>query len=152
MFGNMNRASPSSHIRWVTTSDEKPIASEEPKAKPARPLIVAMNPRRVCGSPDAAAAGRTCAGLAGIGGTSIFFLATAGASVGAALAAAADLVTGPGLAALRAAARMLAVSFAAAGPAGLASVLAGVGFAAAAGAGLGTAGSLAGFGAAAGAA
>src|SRR4051812_1773207 len=129
MFGNMKRARPSSHIRCVIASDENPTASEEPNRKPK---ALAMKVRRVAAG-VAAGAGRAYSGLAGIGGMVSFFFPSA---TGWLLAAASAFVMGPGLAPLRAAAKMLAVSFgaAAAGADGLASAagLAAAGFAAAA--------------------
>src|SRR5689334_6721613 len=73
MFGNINRAKPSSHIKCVTASDVKPTASDDPNNTPP---AAAKNERRVVAATGVAAArGRAYSGFAGIGGTSIFFFA-----------------------------------------------------------------------------
>src|SRR5688572_27567657 len=111
MFGNMNRAKPSSHIKFTAANDVKPTARDEPNSAPA---AAARKVLRVVSSPAGTTAALALAysGFAGIGGTSSLFFAGAGA--GAAFAAASAFVIGPGFAVFLAAARMLAVSFGAA--------------------------------------
>src|SRR5262245_44830973 len=101
----MNRAVPSVHNPNVAASDEKPRPSDVPSMKPS--------PWRRSSSASALAGlALAASGLTGIGGT--LGLAGLGASALALAAgdwaAASALVTGPGFAPLRAAARMLAVS------------------------------------------
>ena len=111
MFGNMNRAKPSSHIRCVTASDVKPIASDEPNSTPA---AAAKNDRRVVAFCNYFGRHRTCVVRLGRHRRNFDFLLCRGRGRRRPSAAASAFVIGPGFAPFRAAARMLAVSFGAA--------------------------------------
>ena len=121
----MNRAKPRTHSKCVTSSDEKPTASELPRNTVPTDE---KKPRRSVDVLTAGVGAMAYSGLAGIGGTSIFPLAGFALSPCPCLAASA-LEIGPGFDDLRAAARILAVSL---GPV----LAAGAGFAALAAAGL----------------